>query len=62
METTKTEALLREAQAICRSVTGREDVSDDLLCVVFRRLEMEWDLVADEIEEVIEQTDGRAVH
>ena len=32
MDTTHTERLLREAQEICRRVTGREEVGDDLLC------------------------------
>lgn len=49
MQPTKTEALLRQAKAICQEVTGREDVSDDLLCSVFRRLELEADLVDDDL-------------
>lgn len=51
METTKTEALLRQAKEICQAVTDRVDVSDDLLCAVFRRLELEADLAADDIED-----------
>lgn len=47
MDTTHTERLLREAQEICRRVTGREEVGDDLLCSVFRRLEFESDLADD---------------
>jgi len=47
MQPTKTEALLRQAKEICQAVTGREDVSDDLLCSVFRRLEFESDLADD---------------
>lgn len=45
---TKTEELLREAQAICQRVTNREDVSDDLLCAVYRSLELEQDLDAED--------------
>ena len=54
METTKTEALLRQAKAICQEVTGREDVSDDLLCSVFRRLELEADLVDDDLLDALD--------
>lgn len=61
METTKTEALLRQAKAICQEVTGREDVSDDLLCSVFRRLDLEADLAADEFEDMPDQA-GASVH
>lgn len=41
MEMTKTELLLRDALAICQRVTDREDVSDDLLRIVFMRLDEE---------------------
>lgn len=41
MEKTKTESLLEQARAICQRVTDREDVSDDLLRVVFMRLDEE---------------------
>ena len=51
---TKTEELLREAQAICRRVTDREDVSDDLLCAVYRGLELEQDLDAEDVEDAME--------
>ena len=47
MDTTRTEALLAEAQEICRRITGRVEVADDLLCAVFRRLEFEADLTDD---------------
>ena len=60
---TKTEALLRQAKAICQAVTDRVDVSDDLLCAVFRRLELEVDLVdEDEIEEAVELARYGPVH
>ncbi|MFA5633143.1 MAG: hypothetical protein WC997_16670 [Porticoccaceae bacterium] len=52
--TTKTEQLLRAAHAICQTVTGREEVSDELLCAIFRRLELEVDLAADEAEALAE--------
>lgn len=62
MEITKTETLLREAQAICREVTGRTDVSDDLLCSVFRRLELEADLAADDLADPADEAQGATVH
>uniref|UniRef100_UPI00334196D0 hypothetical protein n=1 Tax=Castellaniella defragrans TaxID=75697 RepID=UPI00334196D0 len=61
METTKTEALLRRALALCQDVTNRVEVSDDLLCAVFRRLELEADLAADEIADALEQA-GWPIH
>lgn len=54
METTKTEALLRQALEICQRVTDRMDVSDDLLCSVFRRLELEADLLDEDLEDAAE--------
>ncbi|MBV2180915.1 MAG: hypothetical protein KUL86_06720 [Castellaniella sp.] len=48
MDTTRTERLLREAQAICRRVTGRDEPSDDLLYAVFRRLDVEDELATDD--------------
>lgn len=59
---TKTEALLRQAKAICQEVTGREDVSDDLLCAVFRRLELEADLAEGEIEDAMDDARYGPVH
>jgi hypothetical protein len=53
MEMTKTEQLLREAHEICQRVTDRKEVSDDLLCSVFRRLEFEHDPDMEEAEEVL---------
>lgn len=53
-EMTKTEELLREARAICRRITGREDVSDDLLCAVYRSLELETDLDAEDAADALE--------
>ncbi|MFT0533961.1 hypothetical protein ACMHYJ_14200 [Castellaniella hirudinis] len=54
MEKTKTELLLEEAKAICQRVTDRLDVSDDLLCSVFRRLELETDLLDEDLDEAAE--------
>lgn len=51
---TRTESLLRKAQAICRRVTDREDVSDDLLCAVYRSLELEQDLDAEDAADALE--------
>lgn len=51
---TKTEELLREAQAICRRITDRENVSDDLLCAVYRSLELEQDLDAEDAADALE--------
>jgi hypothetical protein len=48
MEPTKTEQLLLEARAICQRVTDRIDVSDDLLCSVYRSLELEMQLQNDD--------------
>ena len=62
METTKTEALLRQAKAICQAVTGREDVSDDLLCSVFRRLELEADLVDDDLLDALDAAQQGLMH
>lgn len=62
METTKTEALLRQAKAICQGVTGREDVSDDLLCSVFRRLELEADLVDDDPLDALDAAQQGLMH
>ncbi|MGB3271104.1 MAG: hypothetical protein WBA65_14230 [Rhodanobacter sp.] len=62
MEITKTETLLREAQAICRGVTGREDVNDDLLCSVFRRLELEADLASDDLQDALDAAWKGLVH
>lgn len=62
MEITKTETLLREAQAICREVTGREDVNDDLLCSVFRRLELEADLANDDLQDALDEAWKGLVH
>lgn len=48
MTTTHTEKMLAEALRICRRVTGRTDVDDALLRVVFMRLDEEGqDLVGD---------------
>jgi hypothetical protein len=55
MEMTKAEELLREAREICQRVTGRTEVSDDLLCSVFRRLEFEQDPDMEEAEDVARQ-------
>jgi len=62
METTKTEALLRQAKAICQEVTGREDVNDDLLCSVFRRLELEADLVDDDLLDALDAAQQGLIH
>lgn len=51
---TRTEELLREAQAICQRITNREDVSDDLLCAVYRSLELEQDLDAEDAADALE--------
>ena len=59
---TKTEALLRQAKAICQAVTDRVDVSDDLLCAVFRRLELEVDLAEGEIEDAMDDARYGPVH
>lgn len=56
MEKTKTESLLEQARAICQRVTDREDVSDDLLRVVFMRLDEEVQEAAYEADD-----DGPAV-
>lgn len=63
METTKTEALLRQAKEICQAVTDRVDVSDELLCAVFRRLELESDLIdEDELADAMEFVGRGLVH
>ncbi len=59
METTQTERVLREAAAMCRRATGREDISDDLLATVFRALLGEADLLDDADDG---WTAGDAVH
>ena len=38
---TNTELMLQAALAICQKTTGREEVSDELLCSVFNRLHLE---------------------
>ena len=43
MEPTETQKLLAQAKAICRTVTGKEEVPDDLLLSVFDRLCLELD-------------------
>ncbi|CAM5219625.1 hypothetical protein CDEF62S_05235 [Castellaniella defragrans] len=58
---TKTEEPLQEALAICRRITNRGDVSDDLLCSVYRSLELEQDLAQDRDEEDVE-TAGATLH
>jgi len=62
METTKTERLLRQAKEICQAVTDRVEVSDDLLCAVFRRLELELDLAADDIDDAMDEARFGSVH
>ncbi|TCU97302.1 hypothetical protein EV686_106185 [Paracandidimonas soli] len=39
--TTRTERLMRKAAEICMQITGRNHVSDDLLCSVFQSLDLE---------------------
>ena len=62
MQSTKTEALLRQAKAICEAVTDRVEVSDDLLCAVFRRLELEADLVDDDLLDALDEARFGQVH
>lgn len=38
---TNTELMLQAALAMCQQVTGREVISDELLCSVFNRLHLE---------------------
>lgn len=58
---TRTESLLREAQAICQRVTDRENVSDDLLCAVYRSLELEQDLDAEDAEDAADAMESFGV-
>lgn len=55
---TKTESLLREALAICQQVTNREEVSDDLLCSIYRSLELEVDLARERDEDAVDAAGG----
>lgn len=47
MDITKTESLLRQALDICRSVTGKPNVSDALLTEAFRHLQLEQEIGLD---------------
>lgn len=62
MQSTKTEALLRQAKAICQAVTDRVEVSDELLCAVFRRLELEVDLIDDDLLDALDEARFGPVH
>jgi len=44
--TTQTEKLLAEANAICKKITGREEVNESLLTEVFQRLAYELDMAS----------------
>lgn len=48
---TNTEQLLIQAKEICQRITGRVEVSDELLCAVFQRLELETDLASQDEED-----------
>lgn len=61
--TTQTEKLLAEAHALCKKITGREEVNESLLTEVFQRLAYELDMREPETADSIEHVPPReAMH